>query len=122
MQLADYEVMYILNSALNDEEVAEHMRRFAQTAKDQGAQVGEPKVWGKRRLAYPINQQTDGTYVLMDMSAAPAAVRELDRQLKLAEPVLRHLVVRQTQPRKPKEKEEGQENVQQSGPGGQDVL
>ena len=118
--MPNYEVMYILNSTLGDDEVAEHMKRFAQTATDHGAQVSEPKVWGKRRLAYDINRQSDGTYVLMEMAAEPAAVRELERQLRLAEPVLKHMVVRQERARRPKPEKEGQDNVQQSGPGRQD--
>ncbi len=116
--MPNYEVMYILNAALSDDEVAEQMRRFAQTAKDHGAQVGEPKVWGKRRLAYHIKQQTDGTYILMNMQAEPAAVRELERQLRLAEPVLRHVVVLQAKGRRSKSKKGGREDVQQSIPGG----
>jgi small subunit ribosomal protein S6 len=51
-------------------------------------------VWGRRRLAYEINKKTEGIYAVIDLQAEPAAVAELDRQLRLNESVLRTKVIR----------------------------
>lgn len=94
-----YEVIYILDPALNEEQLAEAVQRFAQVAKDQGAEVDEPQRWPKRRLAYRINGKGEGFYVVMTVRAQPPAMTELTRVLKLAEPVLRHMVVAQQKQR-----------------------
>jgi small subunit ribosomal protein S6 len=51
-------------------------------------------VWGRRRLAFEINKKTEGIYAVIDLQATPAAVAELDRQLRLNESVLRTKVIR----------------------------
>ena len=51
-------------------------------------------MWGKRRLAYEIDKNAEGIYAVIDLRAEPATVKELDRQLKLNESVLRTKVVR----------------------------
>jgi small subunit ribosomal protein S6 len=51
-------------------------------------------VWGRRRLAYEIDKKTEGIYAVIDLQATPAAVAELDRQLRLNESVLRTKVIR----------------------------
>jgi small subunit ribosomal protein S6 len=90
----DYELIYIVDPELSDEQVAEVVNRVATVAKQGGAQAGEPERWPRRRLAYPIKEKTEGYYVVTRLSAEPAAIKELDRVLKLTEPVLRHMVVR----------------------------
>lgn len=96
-----YEVIYILDSALNEEQLAEAVQRFVQVARDQGAEVDEPQRWPKRRLAYRINGKHEGFYVVMIVRAEPPAMAELTRVLKLAEPVLRHMVVAQQEKQRP---------------------
>jgi len=118
--LPHYELMYILRPELGEAEIEEQMARFAQIAADHGAKVNQPKVWEKRRLAYQIKGAQDGTYVLMTFEAGRDAVAAVDRQLRLAEPVLRHMIVlAETGPRP--ETHKGEQNVQQSGASGQDV-
>ena len=51
-------------------------------------------MWGRRRLAFEINKKTEGIYAVIDLQATPAAVAELDRQLRLNESVLRTKVIR----------------------------
>jgi small subunit ribosomal protein S6 len=51
-------------------------------------------VWGRRRLSFEINKKTEGIYAVIDLQATPAAVAELDRQLRLNESVLRTKVIR----------------------------
>jgi small subunit ribosomal protein S6 len=57
-----------------------------------GGQVTQVKPWGLRRLAYPISGQWEGQYVLVHLNLEPQDVAELERSLKLAEQVLRHLI------------------------------
>ena len=77
----------------------------------QGAELIKVAQWDRRRLAYPIKSKRDGIYVIMNLRGKSPAVQEVARQLKLAEPVLRHMVVRLEKappvPEKP-EKEEGE--------------
>jgi len=119
--LPDYELMYVLRPELNDAEVEEQMARFAQIATDRGAKVRKPRIWEKRRLAYPIKDAKEGTYVLMQFSAASDAVTHVDRQLRLAESVLRHMIAKAEAGLEP-EIDQGEQDVQQSGSSGQDVL
>lgn len=88
-----YEVVYILDPALAEEQISEAIQRFTQVARDHGAEVQEPQRWPKRRLAYPIKGKHEGFYVITKLEAEPPAVAELTRVLKLAESVLRHMVV-----------------------------
>jgi small subunit ribosomal protein S6 len=59
-----------------------------------GGSVEKIDVWGRRRLAFEINKKTEGIYAVIDLQATPAAVAELDRQLRLNESVLRTKVIR----------------------------
>ena len=54
--------------------------------------VSEIDQWGKRRLAYPINDLNEGHYVLMTFTAAPELPAELDRELNITEGVIRHII------------------------------
>jgi len=114
--------MYILRPELNDAEVEEQMVRFAQIATDQGAKVRKPRIWEKRRLAYHVKGAKDGTYVMMQLSASGDALARVDRQLRLAESVLRHMIVKAETGLEPETDQGEQQDVQPSGASGQDVL
>jgi small subunit ribosomal protein S6 len=101
--LRAYELIYILDPALTEEQLSESVQRFAQIARDQGAEVDEPQRWPKRRLAYHIKGKGEGFYVVMTLRAEASAMKELTRILKLAEPVLRHMVVTPEEPKRPAE-------------------
>ena len=89
--LRPYEMLVILNAALTDEESAALLTQLGETLKGLGAEVTKVENWGKRRLAYDINKQREGTYAVLEVSAEPAMVKEFERQLKLNESVLRFL-------------------------------
>jgi small subunit ribosomal protein S6 len=59
-----------------------------------GGEVAKVDVWGKRRLAYPVEKEQEGFYAIFNMKLDPAQVVELDRVLKLRPQVLRHMVIR----------------------------
>ena len=89
---SNYEVLYILNPNLGEEETAALVARFKELAEGHGT-VAEVDEWGKRRLAYPINDLEEGYYVLMTFSANPAFPAELDRLMRINVTVMRSIIV-----------------------------
>ena len=89
---ANYEAVYILNPSLSEEQIAALVAKFKAVVEANGT-VSEVDEWGKRRLAYPINDLNEGYYVLMTFVSGPAFPRELDRKLRIAEGVMRSLIV-----------------------------
>ena len=88
----NYEVVYILDPALGEEAIAATVEKFKALAEQHGTNV-EVDEWGKRRLAYPIDDLNEGYYVLMTFSSAPAFPAELDRVLKITDNVMRSMIV-----------------------------
>ena len=89
-----YEVMYVIDTALEDQSRADVINLFNGIVENNGGKVERVDEWGKRRLAYPINYKTEGYYVLMYMSAPSDLPRELERNFKISEAILRYLVTR----------------------------
>ena len=88
----NYEVLYILNPALGEEETAALVAKYKELAEARGT-VTEVDEWGKRKLAYPINDIEDGYYVLMTFTADPAFPAELDRKMRIDTNVMRSIIV-----------------------------
>ena len=88
----NYEVLYILNPTLGEEDTAALVARFKELAENHGS-VSEVDEWGKRRLAYPINDLEEGYYVLMTFSSDPAFPAELDRLMRINVSVMRSIIV-----------------------------
>lgn len=88
----DYELGFILNPEVNEEQTRTILERVEQIATNYGGQIMRVNQWGRRRLAYPIEHHRDGFYVFIDMVLTPETVSELDRTLKVSEEVLRHLI------------------------------
>ena len=89
---ANYEAMIVLNPALTEEQTAELVANFKAIVETKGT-VTEVDEWGKRRLAYPINDLMEGYYVLMTFTAEPTLPHELDRRFRINENVMRSLIV-----------------------------
>jgi len=92
--MRDYEVVYIFKSALGTEDIDARLQRYHEKilAVD-GSEITAVEHWGKRQLAYPIDRNDNGYYVVAQFSTEPRALPEFERLLKLDEEVLRHLVV-----------------------------
>src|SRR5579885_1109165 len=88
----DYELGFILNPEVNEEQTRAILERIEQIATNYGGQIMRVNQWGRRRLAYPIQHHRDGFYVFIDMVLTPETVNELDRTLKVSEEVIRHLI------------------------------
>lgn len=86
-----YEIMYIIRSTVEQEAVQALVEKFKSVVEAAG-QVSKLDVLGKRRLAYEIDKQRDGVYVLMQFEASQAGVKELDRVLRISDEVIRHMI------------------------------
>ncbi|MEV5888055.1 30S ribosomal protein S6 [Nonomuraea fuscirosea] len=89
-----YEVMVILDPSLDERTVAPSLDQFLTVVRNDGGTVEKVDVWGRRRLAYDIDKKSEGIYAVIDLSAQPATVKELDRQMNLNEGILRTKVLR----------------------------
>ena len=89
-----YEVMYVIDPALEDSARAELINRFSDLVKKNGGEVDRVDEWGKRRLAYAIQYKTEGYYVLMYIKAPAELPREIERNMQISDSVLRYLTVR----------------------------
>ena len=98
--LRPYEILVIVDPRPTDEEAAALLTQLGENLKSLGAEVAKVDNWGKRRLAYDIRKQREGTYAVYDVSAEPAMVKEFERQLRLNENVLRFLSTQVPPPKK----------------------
>ena len=89
---ANYEVVMILKPDLGEEATAALVEKF-KTVIEQRGTVAEVDEWGKRHLAYPIDDINEGYYVLMTFTAEPTLPAELDRQMRINDSVMRSLIV-----------------------------
>ena len=89
---ANYEVVYIMDPAIGEESIAALMEKFKTLVETQGT-VTEVADWGKRRLAYPINDLNDGHYVLMTCTAQTERPKELDRVMKITDGIMRSMII-----------------------------
>ena len=86
-----YEVLYIIDPAQGEEGIAALVEKFKALVEANGTLTSIDE-WGKRRLAYPVNDRMEGYYVLMTMDAKPEFPAELDRVFKITEGVMRSLI------------------------------
>src|ERR1700688_5186142 len=92
--LRDYEVLYIVRADLDDEKVQDAVKRVNTLIEKAGGTVERTNVWGKRKLAYEVKHQKEGSYVLQDFQIGPDGLPQLEAAFKITEEVLRHLIVR----------------------------
>ncbi len=84
----------IVDPRPTDEEVTALLTQLGEQLKTLGAEVTKVDNWGKRRLAYDIRKQREGTYAVFDVSAEPSMLKEFERQVGLNENVLRYVSTR----------------------------
>ena len=92
--MRDYEVLYIVRADLDDDKVQDAVKRVNTLIQRSGGTPERTNLWGKRKLAYEVKHQKEGSYVLQDFQLDPGRVPELEASLKITEEVLRHLIVR----------------------------
>lgn len=89
-----YETIFVLDAALDEEKLTAISDRFKSLIEANGT-VESVDVWGKRRLAYPIDYKTEGFYTLIKFSSAPEFPRELERIYGITDGVLRTIVIKE---------------------------
>jgi len=92
--MRDYEVVYIFKSSLTTDEIEGRLEGYhAKILAAEGSEITAVEHWGKRQLAYPIDRNDNGYYVVTQFTASPTVLPDFERVLKLDEDLLRHLVV-----------------------------
>ncbi|MFB5190909.1 30S ribosomal protein S6 [Alicyclobacillus fastidiosus] len=89
-----YETMFIVNPALETEQTAELVQKYQTLISNQGGQIDELQEIGKRRLAYEIEDNREGYYVLVHYTAGTDVSKELERVMRIDDNVVRYLTVR----------------------------
>mgnify|MGYP001123425714 CR=1 FL=1 len=89
-----YELMLIINPNLDEEALEAVIEKAKGLITQGGGEITNVNKWGKRRLAYEIQDSTDGFYVVIDCNADNETTKEVDRVLKITEEVVRFLLVR----------------------------
>ena len=89
-----YEVMVILDPSLEERTVGPSLDKYLNVIRTDGGSVESVDIWGRRRMAYEIKKNQEGIYAVVNLTAEPDSVKELDRQLTLNESILRTKVIR----------------------------
>ncbi|OFP38013.1 30S ribosomal protein S6 [Corynebacterium imitans] len=89
-----YEVMIILDSKQDERTVAPSLDKYLEIVRKENGKVEKVDVWGKKRLAYPINKKEEGIYAVINLECEADTVKELDRVLNLNDNVVRTKVLR----------------------------
>ena len=89
-----YEIMYVIRPTLDDEEKKALVERFDDVLTTNGAEIIESKEWGKRRLAYEIDDLREGYYQLVTLNAGNEALDEFKRLANINESIIRHMAIR----------------------------
>jgi len=90
--MRSYELMFIVHPEQDETEFNEVVDKVKGWITDSGGQIDNLDLWGKRRLAYPIQKQVEGQYVLMNTQLDPAFCSDLEHNLGLQEPIMRFLL------------------------------
>lgn len=89
-----YEIMYIIRPNIEEATMKEVIERFNNVLTENGATLNKVDEMGKRRLAYEIEDFREGFYMLLNVTAEPAAITEFDRLIKISEDVIRLLITK----------------------------
>ncbi|QQD84506.1 MULTISPECIES: 30S ribosomal protein S6 [Jeotgalicoccus] len=92
-----YEILYVIRPNIEEEAKSTLVKRFDEVLTNNGAEIVESKEWGKRRLAYEIEDFKDGIYHIIKVNATSEATDEFDRLAKINNDIIRHIVVRDEQ-------------------------
>lgn len=92
--MRQYELMVILDPDLDERTVAPSLEKFTNVITRDGGSVEKVDIWGRRRLSYPIKKKSEGYYAVVDFTSESHVALEVDRQLRLAEHILRAKLLR----------------------------
>ena len=89
-----YELTYIVNAVLSDEQVKSVVKRIGKFIEENGGEILDVDEWGSRRLSYPINKKRNGYYVNLYMKAPGEIISRLERSLEIDDDILRYITLR----------------------------
>ncbi|MDY7079837.1 MAG: 30S ribosomal protein S6 [Chloroflexota bacterium] len=92
--MRSYELMFIVHPEVDGDDFTAVTDKVTGLVERYSGKVTKTDLWGLRRLAYPIQKQWEGQYVLMQLELEPQGVAGVERDLVLVEPIIRHLIVR----------------------------
>ena len=92
-----YEVMVILDPETDERSVQPTLEQYLTVITKGGGTVDTLDIWGRRRFAYEIQKKSEGIYAVINLTANPADVKELDRQFSINESIMRTKVIRTDQ-------------------------
>lgn len=90
----DYELLYIIDVSLEEEARKDLITRYNTLIEQNGGSVSKVEEWGKRRLAYLVDDKPEGYYVLVNFSAPTVFPREMERNLEIDDKVMRYLITK----------------------------
>ena len=88
-----YELLFFVTPSIDEETRVATMKRIENAIVESSGVIDNVEDWGKRKLAFEINDLTDGDYTLIDFHANPDNIAELDRILRITDAVVRHMIV-----------------------------
>jgi small subunit ribosomal protein S6 len=89
-----YEVMVLIDSDVDERQVLALVEKHLEVITNGGGTVDNTDIWGRRRLAYDINKKSEAYYAVLQVTAEPATVSEMDRLMTIDEKIVRTKVLR----------------------------
>ena len=90
----EYELVVVINADIAEEDVPAAIERMTSAVTTRGGEVVEVTPWGRRKLAYPISQHSEGNYVLTQIKLDPLRAHELESGFAISDDIVRHLLIR----------------------------
>ena len=91
--MRSYETIFVLHPSLDEEAVKANIEKFKGVIENNGGEVENVDVWGRRKLAYEIAKVNEGTYTLINFKAGADLPKELDRVFRISDAVIRHIII-----------------------------
>lgn len=90
----NYECIYVIRHTVDEEGIKALVERFNGLIAQEGGEVTNVDEWGKRRLAYPIDDDNEGYYILINYTAAPQVPQEIERVFRITDDIIRFITIK----------------------------
>ena len=90
----NYEILYIIENSVEEAARETVAAKYQTLIESSGGTVEKVDKWGLRKFSYPINYKKDGYYILMNFSCAPALIKEIERQMRISDEIVRYMTIR----------------------------